>query len=92
MNKSSKKNEGFCVKCGTCNTVCPVYLVTGNEIHTPRGKQHLNPQGIWYTPVTGIWQSVWLEPLPADNHIEELRIRAIEESREIKLKIWLAQE
>ena len=41
MNCSSKKDEGFCVKCGTCNTVCPVYLVTGNEIHTPRGKQHL---------------------------------------------------
>ena len=33
--------ERFCVKCGTCNTVCPVYLATGNEIHTPRGKQHL---------------------------------------------------
>ena len=34
-------DEGSCVKCGTCNTVCPVYLATGNEIHTPRGKQHL---------------------------------------------------
>jgi len=41
MNKSSKDDEGFCVKCGTCNTVCPVYLATGNEVHTPRGKQHL---------------------------------------------------
>lgn len=29
----------------------------------PRGKQILNPSGIWYTAVTGIWQSVWLEPL-----------------------------
>ena len=27
----------------------------------PRGKQVKNPQGIWYTPVTGIWQTVWLE-------------------------------
>ena len=32
----------------------------------PRGKQHLNPQGIWYTPVTGIWQTVWLEHVPLE--------------------------
>ncbi|MGE3172239.1 MAG: glycoside hydrolase family 2 protein [Planctomycetota bacterium] len=30
----------------------------------PRGKQILNPHGIWYTPCSGIWQTVWLEPLP----------------------------
>jgi beta-galactosidase/beta-glucuronidase len=29
----------------------------------PHGKQVGQPQGIWYTPVTGIWQTVWLEPL-----------------------------
>lgn len=28
-----------------------------------RGKQVLNPSGIWYTPVSGIWQTVWLEPV-----------------------------
>lgn len=28
-----------------------------------RGKQVLEPRGIWYTPVTGIWQTVWLEPV-----------------------------
>ena len=28
----------------------------------PRGKQVSEPEGIWYTPSTGIWQSVWLEP------------------------------
>ncbi|QPH40901.1 glycoside hydrolase family 2 protein [Pedobacter endophyticus] len=27
----------------------------------PRGKQVKNPKGIWYTPVTGIWQTVWIE-------------------------------
>lgn len=31
----------------------------------PRGKQVLSPGGIWYTAVTGIWQTVWLEPVPA---------------------------
>ena len=29
----------------------------------PRGKQTLNPGGIMYTPATGIWQTVWLEPV-----------------------------
>lgn len=31
----------------------------------PRGKQVKQPGGIWYTPVTGIWQTVWLEAVPA---------------------------
>jgi beta-galactosidase/beta-glucuronidase len=30
----------------------------------PRGKQVLKAGGIWYTPCTGIWQTVWLEPVP----------------------------
>src|SRR5699024_1240309 len=29
----------------------------------PRGKQSLNPHGIWYTASSGIWQTVWLEPV-----------------------------
>jgi hypothetical protein len=32
--------------------------------YQPRGKQVLEPEGIWYTAVTGIWQTVWLEPVP----------------------------
>jgi beta-galactosidase/beta-glucuronidase len=31
----------------------------------PRGKQTLHPEGIYYTAVSGIWQTVWLEPVPA---------------------------
>jgi len=30
----------------------------------PRGKQTQTPSGIWYTSVSGIWQTVWLEPVP----------------------------
>ena len=30
----------------------------------PRGKQVSKPGGIWYTPVSGIWPTVWLEPVP----------------------------
>ncbi len=29
----------------------------------PRGKQVERPHGIWYTPVSGIWQTVWMEPV-----------------------------
>lgn len=38
-----------------------------------RGKQDLNPGGIWYTAVTGIWQTVWLEPVP-EISIEEVKL------------------
>ena len=31
----------------------------------PRGKQVDKPGSIWYTPTTGIWQTVWLEPVPS---------------------------
>lgn len=40
----------------------------------PRGKQQLKPSGIWYTPVSGIWQTVWIEPVPATLHLAELRL------------------
>ncbi|WP_433777890.1 glycoside hydrolase family 2 protein [Flavobacterium anhuiense] len=38
-----------------------------NDGPQPRGKQVKNPEGIWYTPVTGIWQTVWIEPVNAKN-------------------------
>ncbi|UGU15875.1 beta-galactosidase [Sinomicrobium kalidii] len=38
----------------------------------PRGKQVADPKGIWYTPVTGIWQTVWLEKTAAD-HIRTVK-------------------
>ena len=36
-----------------------------NKGDQPRGKQVKNPGGIYYTPCTGIWQTVWIEPVPA---------------------------
>lgn len=38
----------------------------------PRGKQVREPEGIYYTPVTGIWQTVWLEPV-SNKSFEGLR-------------------
>ncbi len=57
-----------------CFDITP-YITTGNQKlvvkvwdgtdkgYQPRGKQVNNPNGIWYTPVTGIWQTVWMEPV-----------------------------
>jgi beta-galactosidase/beta-glucuronidase len=39
----------------------------------PRGKQVRKPNGIWYTSTSGIWQTVWLEPVSAA-HITALVI------------------
>lgn len=41
--------------------------------YQPRGKQVSRPEGIWYTPVSGIWQTVWMEPVPA-TYFNDLRI------------------
>ena len=48
----------------------------------PYGKQTLKRGGMWYTPVSGIWQSVWLESVP-EHYIEKLHI----ENRGYSVKI-----
>ncbi|MBM3293627.1 MAG: beta-galactosidase [Candidatus Aminicenantes bacterium] len=46
-----------------------------DEANSPiaRGKQVMRPRSIWYTAVTGIWQTVWLEPVPK-TYIANLKI------------------
>jgi hypothetical protein len=39
-----------------------------------RGKQRLQPGGIWYTAQSGIWQTVWLESVP-DTHVTQIRLQ-----------------
>ncbi|WP_406440567.1 PA14 domain-containing protein [Streptomyces sp. NBC_01613] len=39
----------------------------------PIGKQRLDPSGIWYTPTSGIWQTVWMEPVVSD-HVDSLKL------------------
>ncbi|KAI0596189.1 glycoside hydrolase family 2 protein [Biscogniauxia sp. FL1348] len=45
------------------------------EYGVPVGKQVRSTSHIWYTPCTGIWQSVWIEPVP-ENYITQLDISA----------------
>lgn len=42
-----------------------------DDSYIPHGKQVNNPRGIFYTAVTGIWQTVWMEPVP-DSYIASL--------------------
>ena len=44
-----------------------------HDLSMPYGKQTLKRGGMWYTPVSGIWQSVWLESVP-EHYIEDLKI------------------
>ena len=43
------------------------------DLSVPYGKQTLKRGGMWYTPVSGIWQTVWLESVP-ETYIKTLRI------------------
>jgi beta-galactosidase/beta-glucuronidase len=54
--------------------------------YQPRGKQVKNPEGIWYTPVSGIWQTVWLEPVP-ENYIEDIRITPDIDARKLNVEV-----
>jgi beta-galactosidase/beta-glucuronidase len=54
----------------------------------PRGKQQLAPGSIWYTPVSGIWQTVWLEPVPA-LRIEDVNVTPDIDAGELEVKVAL---
>ncbi len=68
----------FCIditpylKSGEQKLVVKVWDPTDRSFQ-PRGKQVTRPEGIWYTPVTGIWQTVWLEPV-AEKHIAHVKM------------------
>ena len=59
------------LKNGENELVLRVIDATGDD--QLRGKQHREPHGIWYTRVSGIWQTVWLEELPR-RYVSDLKI------------------
>ncbi|MEQ8789953.1 MAG: glycoside hydrolase family 2 TIM barrel-domain containing protein [Pirellulaceae bacterium] len=50
-----------------------------------RGKQTLNARGIWYTQVSGIWQTVWLEHVPS-NYVQDVKIATDAEAGSIMIR------
>jgi hypothetical protein len=63
---------------GTQDLIVKVIDTTGqgNYPYQPRGKQSLTPGGIFYTSSSGIWQTVWLETVPA-SYISDLLIVSV---------------
>jgi len=55
----------------------------------PRGKQVAKPHSIWYTAVTGIWQTVWLEPVPPD-YIASLDVRPDVDAGTVSVRVSAA--
>ena len=51
-----------------------------------RGKQSSTRGGIWYTPQSGIWQSVWIESTPV-KHIENLRITPDYDNEKVRIEV-----
>ncbi len=60
-------------------------VLTVNDLDPrwPWGKQSRNRGGMWYTPCSGIWQTVWMEPVP-ENYVRRLEIRTGADWAEIR--------
>ena len=62
-----------------------------NKGYQPCGKQALNPNGIYYTSISGIWQTVWLEPVNKD-YIKNIEINNDFDNKEIKINFKINSE
>ena len=62
-----------------------VYVIDPLDHNHGWGKQRCDRGGMWYTPVSGIWQPVWLEQVP-DTYIESIRIETTEEQATIHVR------
>ena len=56
----------------------------------PYGKQSKKCGGMWYTPISGIWQNVWLENVPAE-YVEKIILKPDLEGIYIRVEMSQAQ-
>lgn len=94
------------LKKGTKQDIAVRVWDPSNDGPQPRGKQVKNPEGIWYTPVTGIWQTVWVENVPSTYIVStrqtpdidkqalnvEVKVENIQPGDEITITAWDAQQ
>ena len=66
------------------NTIVLKVIDKTEKSYQPVGKQNSNNQGIWYTPISGIWQTVWLEPVDK-YYIEKIILNNNFDNKEIKI-------
>jgi hypothetical protein len=64
-------------------SVCVTDLTEGDQ---PRGKQSRKPEGIFYTSSSGIWQTVWLEPVP-EVCIDRLKTVPDVDAKSLRLRV-----
>ena len=57
--------------------------------HQPVGKQTHDPRSIWYTAVTGLWQTVWMETVP-ETHIQDLEVTPQVDQERAKIEVDVA--
>jgi beta-galactosidase/beta-glucuronidase len=57
-----------------------------------KGKQVLEPRVIYYTATSGIWQTVWLEPVPPENHIERLSLVPDVDAESLEARVHTSSE
>ena len=76
------------------NTLVVMVQDNTDEATQPLGKQRFNPGGagsIWYTQVSGIWQTVWLEPV-SENYITDVRTTPDVDQSQLSIKVATAKE
>ena len=73
---------GYALRPGE-NTLA-VRAVNDLDPRWPLGKQSAKPGGMWYTPCSGIWQTVWLESVPRE-YIRDIRVRTAADRAEIEV-------
>lgn len=73
------------------NTILVCVRDATNKSQLPRGKQTLHPHGIWYTPQSGIWQTVWLESVP-EVYVKSLRITPEFDEARVRIELETALE
>ena len=67
-----------------------VWDPTDTALH-PRGKQSLQPKSIWYTAVSGIWQTVWLEPVPSA-YISNISLIPDLDGKQLRLSVTASEQ
>lgn len=64
-------------------SVCVTDPTEGDQ---PRGKQSRKPEGIFYTSTSGIWQTVWLEPVP-EISIDGLKLTPDVDAKALRVRV-----
>ena len=69
------------------NSICLKITDPTDKGMQPRGKQVAAPEKIWYESTSGIWQTVWLEPVAPEGYIEDYNCKWIEAEQTLNIEV-----